>query len=132
VEFLELATLDRGASRPVYSAPTDWRALRTPEHLHIVDLEGAVRLLYDLQADPLAMENLAGRLWAQVMHAALLARLHVEANLLGGSALLKGGEYHGLGRPAARCLHRHGLLSALPRRRDRVQAAGRLHAAGAS
>jgi hypothetical protein len=52
------------------------------------DARGAVRLLYDLQADPLAMENLAGRLCAQVMHAALLARLRAEANLLGGCALL--------------------------------------------
>jgi hypothetical protein len=71
--------------------PTDWRALRTPEHLIVVDLESTVHLLFDLRADPLATENLAGMPAAQALQAALLGRLRAEAELSGDSELLKGG-----------------------------------------
>ncbi|HEY8744279.1 MAG TPA: hypothetical protein VIU62_14375, partial [Chloroflexota bacterium] len=68
--------------------PEHWRALRTPEHLVVTDLRGAVHLLFDLRTDPLALHNLAGLSDAQEMQRTLLARLRAEALALGDPAPL--------------------------------------------
>ena len=86
------AAATRSGDQGLASVPMDWRALRTPEHLLVVDLDGTVRLLFDLHADPLVMENLAGRPATQAMQAPLLTRLRVEADMLGDAALLRGGD----------------------------------------
>ncbi|HEV7215095.1 MAG TPA: sulfatase [Chloroflexota bacterium] len=62
--------------------PEHWRALRTPDHLLVTNPGGAVRLLFDLRADPLAVHNVAGLPVAQEAQRTLLARLRAEAAVL--------------------------------------------------
>lgn len=73
------------------SLPDDWRALRTRHHLLATDPAGAVSLLFDLRADPLALENLARRPEATGLREELLARLRAEARALGDPAPLAHG-----------------------------------------
>ncbi len=52
---------DAAGSRPVHPLAGDWRALRTRDALLATDLGGRSTLLFDLKADPLAQQNLAGQ-----------------------------------------------------------------------
>ena len=73
---------------PVHQLAEAWRALRTPRHLIATNLAGDVHLLFDLRADPLAMENLAGRPELATQQEALLAGLRAEARALDDPAPL--------------------------------------------
>ena len=78
-------------NRPMHHLPPDaWRALRTRDWLLATDQAGVAALLFDLRADPLAMENLAGRPQAAKYEAALLAQLWEEARALGDDRLMTG------------------------------------------
>lgn len=72
----------------VHRLAKTWRAIRTPRHLLATDLAGDVYLLFDLEADPLAMENLVGRPVARDLREELLDRLRAEARALGDPAPL--------------------------------------------
>lgn len=78
-------------NRPMHQLPPDrWRALRTHDWLLATDQSGAVTLLFDLDTDRLAMENLAGQPEVAQQEEALLARLRDEARALGDACLTTG------------------------------------------
>lgn len=81
---------DSAGSQPAHPLAGDWRALRTRDALLATDLDGRPTLLFDLRADPLAQQNLAGRPEGRNMEEALLTRLRREARRLGDTAPLGG------------------------------------------
>lgn len=74
--------------RPTGPLPEHWRALRTADSLLVTDRAGAVALQFDLRADPLALDNLAGHPEAGPAREELLARLLAEARALGDTPAL--------------------------------------------
>ena len=63
--------------------PDEWRAIRTRRHLLATDLDGTATHLFDLEADPYELTNLAGAPAAAAVEAALLRQLQELAGATG-------------------------------------------------